>query len=65
MYLGLLRGRQGLAERVVLLLGHGTVDIVRRAPVVTGAQPREIHVHALGGDQRRGRVIKGQRGSVA
>ncbi|CAN3960230.1 Phosphate-binding protein, partial [Dysosmobacter welbionis] len=55
---GLLGRGQLLPEGVVLLLGHGAVDIVRRSPVIPGAEPGLVHVHALGGDQGGRRVVE-------
>ncbi len=43
-------------EGVVLLPGEGTVDVVRRPPVVPGREPGAVHVDAVEGDQRGGRV---------
>ena len=55
---GLLGRGQLLPEGVVLLLGHGAVDIVRRSPVIPGAEPGLVHVHALGGDPGGRRVVE-------
>ena len=54
--LRLLGGGELLPESVVLLLGHGTVDIVRGTPVISGGKPGAFHVYALKGDQGGGSV---------
>ena len=54
--LRLLGGAQLGPEGVVLLLGHGTVDVVRGALVVAGGKEGALHIHALKGDQRGGGV---------
>ena len=56
MDLRLLGGGELLPEGVVLLLGHGTVDIVRSAPIVPGGKPGAVHVHTLKGHQGGGGV---------
>ena len=56
MDLRLLGGGKFLPESVVLLFGHGAVDIVRGAPVIPGGKPGAVHVHALKGHQGGGRV---------
>ena len=58
MDLRLLRGGEGLPEGVVLRLAHRAVDVVRRAPVVPGTEPRQVHIHALGGHQGGRGVIE-------
>ena len=54
--LRLLGGAQLGPEGVVLLPGHGAVDVVRGAPVIAGGEEGGVHVHALEGDQGGGGV---------
>ena len=54
--LRLLGGGQSVPEGVVLLFAHGAVHVVRRALVVPGAEPGLVHIHTVGGHQRRRRV---------
>ena len=54
--LRLLGGGEGLPEGLVLLLLHGTVDVIRCPPVVPGGKPGPLHIHALKGDQGGRRV---------
>ena len=54
----LLCGGKRLPEGVILRLIQRTVDIVRRALIIAGAEPRPLHIHALSGHQRRRGVIK-------
>ena len=58
-----LGGDEGLVEAVVLLLVHGTVDvIVLPAPVVTGLSERFRHVDGVAGHDGRHRVEEVERG---
>ena len=47
---------QLLPKGVVLFLIHRAVYIIIRSLVIPGSHPRIVHVHALGGHQRRRRV---------
>ena len=64
VHLRLLGGAQLLTERLILLLGHRAVDIIRRPLVVPGREIRAVHVDALEGHDRGGRVVEIQRGPL-
>ena len=66
MELGLVGGQQGVDEILVLRLGHRAVDIGALlffgiALVITGLLPSDAHIDAVGIDDGRDGIEKGQR----
>ena len=54
--LRLLRGDQFLYKSLVLLLVHGTVYIIRSAPIISALPPGKLHIHGFRRHQRSGRI---------
>ena len=55
-----LRRNQRVVKGVVLLLGHGAVDVVVLAPPIAGGAEGPVHVHGFQGDDGRGGVVEGE-----